>query len=233
MKKFIKKLLRLDGNDLVSAGEFEALLRKYVRGVGGELSDIIPSEYKGKGVYNVANEFILVYKDGLIERYKLEYYEYPWKILDSGYIYFGDPKHMRTSFEKTPSNTYQVDTMSQWREFKNVFYKRRKKGFYNSKMVVDLGNYIFNILTNISQVSDLKVSYEYLRFNFKYFTKSNKGYLGSIFISHTDNDEIRTLIEFEDSKSLSREFKKYLYSKDRLVKLLSILENGEDNFNEC
>lgn len=233
MVKFIKRLFRLDSNDLVSADEFEVLLRKYVKRIGTELSDIIPDEYKGQRVYNVANDFILVYKDGFIEQYQLRGYEYPWKILESGCIYFGNPKYMRSSFGTTPSKSYQVDTIGQWREFKSAFYRWRRNRFYNSRVIVDLGSYIFNTLTSNQQISDLKVSYEFLRFDFKYLTQSSKEYLGSIRIGHTENDEVRFLVEFRDSTSFDRVFKKYLYGKDRLAKLLSILEKGDDNFGEC
>ena len=229
--KFFRRLFRLDGNDPISAGEFGIRLRKAVRNIGGELSNIIVPgrRFIGEKLYNISNQFILVYTDGFIEIYNLRDKEYCWRGLDE----YSERNKFWDPFKINLRSKHQVDIISQWREFSKEIYKLRSRNFYHNKIMVDLSNYVFNALIKNPNVSNLKVDFNTMRFRFRYKAKSvNKEFYGLIDVDYTSNRKPRFLVEFEYYPSDQRVFVKYLYSKDKLSRILSILSEGKDNFRE-
>ena len=228
--KFLRRLFKLRGDDLISETEFGIRLRKAVRNIGGELSDIIvPGRYTGEKIYNISNQFILVYTDGFIEIFYLRDKEYYWKSPDK----VSECNKFWDFFKIQLRSKHQVDTVSQWKEFSKEIYKLKSRNFYHNKIMVDLGNYVFNALIKNPNVSNIRVDFNTVRFRFKYKAGStNREFYGLIDVDYTSNREPRFLVEFEHDPSYQRVFIKYLYSKDKLNRILSILSTGQDNFKE-
>ena len=154
MINFIKRLFRLDGDDLISQDQFEKNLIKLVTKLGSSLSNIIPYIYRGRGIYNIANEYILIYREGYIELFDITIGSYPWTIKEDYIVFDGNNKVRCT-------RSYQVDTFRQWRSFKSDLLRGVVKTIsYKEKRFIEDWNYVFWRLNRNPYISEeIKVDY--------------------------------------------------------------------------
>ena len=227
MIKFIKRLFRLDGDDLISQDQFEENLIKLVTKLGSSLSNIVPYMYGDYGIYNIANVLVLTYSNGYVRLFEIGHESYPWTVEEDSIVV---KDVVNRNIRCTCS--YQVDTFKQWRKFKSDllrrFISREIKASYSQSKFIEGWNYIFWRLTRNPYISNIRVKYSSGSNKFTYTPKFEKPYQITIEVIRSGIMSSTYLVTIK--KGYSTRYKQYLSKSGKKMTIdefLHILDKGK------